>query len=168
LRIRLASKSDAAVLSRLAQQTFCETFTHYDPADRAAFLATHYSADVFASYLSDPKNKLWLIEDDGTPLGYAKLGAYKLPLAPTLSPVTELHRLYVLKSRHGKGVGSALMETVFESAAQHAKILYLGVWEKNTRAQDFYKRYGFEKVGEYDYLPIGNVVDREWIMMKAL
>ena len=153
----------------MARQAFNETFHHYDPDALSAFFAAHYSADIFSAYINDKRTQLWIAEENGAPVAYAKFGACGLPGTPDVFPALELHRLYVLKSHQGKKLGAALMEKFFAAAkSMSAKAAYLGVWEKNTRAQQFYKKYGFEKIGEYDYLPIGKAVDREWIMRKEL
>lgn len=169
-RIRKAALSDASALSALGKQTFRETFTHYpDEAALTQHLDEYYSPDVFAGYLHNPKIHVWVAEYGGQLIGTTQLGPYKLPLKPENLPVIELHRLYVLKSWHGKKIGAALMEKSLETARHEAaKSLYLGVWEKNYPAQAFYARYGFEKVGEYNYPPIGNTVDREWILRLCL
>jgi diamine N-acetyltransferase len=43
--------------------------------------------------------------------------------------------------------------------------LYVGVWSKNLGAQRFYRRYGFNKVGEYGF-PVGKTVDHEFILRR--
>lgn len=165
-RIRSATPRDALALSVLAQATFRETFTHYPEEELAPYLAREYAPEIFDGYLADPAVQMYVAEEGGALLGYAKFGAYKLPLATTGRPI-ELHRVYVLASHKGRGIGHALMQCVFaEAARQKADTVYLGVWEKNYPAQEFYRHYGFTKVGEYDYPPVGNTVDREWIMSK--
>jgi ribosomal protein S18 acetylase RimI-like enzyme len=58
------------------------------------------------------------------------------------------------------------METVavpaFEAAPGHA---WLGVYSENPGAQRFYTRYGFMKVGEYEF-PVGPLRDREFIFSR--
>jgi diamine N-acetyltransferase len=43
--------------------------------------------------------------------------------------------------------------------------LYVGVWSQNLGAQRLYGRFGFHKVGEYDF-PVGRHVDREFILER--
>jgi ribosomal protein S18 acetylase RimI-like enzyme len=165
--IRNAVSSDADNIASFAIRTFRENFTHYDPAGLDAFFREHYDPKKFRAELNNPANRFWLAESQGQIIGYANIGDYKLPLEPAASRIAELWRLYVLKEWHGKRIGAALMDLALEEAkARKAEVLYLGVWEHNTNAQGFYNRYGFSKVGEYDYPPVGDVVDREWIMMK--
>jgi ribosomal protein S18 acetylase RimI-like enzyme len=48
-----------------------------------------------------------------------------------------------------------------------AAALWLSVWENNERAQRFYKRYGFEHVGEHKFM-VGNTADRDFIWRLKL
>lgn len=164
-----AAPGDAAELAAIAARAFRETFHHYQTDALQQFLEEEYNAQVFAQDIANPKNRIWLAKADGHIVGYAKLGEYKLPLAPARTPVCELHRLYILKSWHGYKIGAALMKLALQAARDMGcPDMYLGVWSGNINAQQFYARYGFVKVGEYDYPPIGEVVDREWILCKSL
>jgi len=56
-----------------------------------------------------------------------------------------------------------LMEHALDWArGQGATALYLGVWENNARAQRFYRRFGFEHVGEHAFM-VGGTRDRDYI-----
>ena len=46
------------------------------------------------------------------------------------------------------------------------RTLWIGVWSENLGAQRFYARYGFHKVGEYEF-PVGETRDREFILRRA-
>ena len=158
--ISVANLRDAHALSALARATFCETFNHYDPVALADFLDQHCAPDGVTILLAHIGQEL---------VGYAKYGTSRLPKSSSFAPEFELHQLYVLKKWHGHRVGSQLIESVMASGReQGAQTMCLGVWEHNARAQRFYRNYGFSKVGEYDYLPIGEVIDHEWIMAKSL
>lgn len=62
---------------------------------------------------------------------------------------------------------------LFEFALQEARDLgcdwaWLGVWERNFKAQIFYGKYGFEKFAEHDF-PVGDgKVDRDWLLKLKL
>jgi ribosomal protein S18 acetylase RimI-like enzyme len=63
----------------------------------------------------------------------------------------------------GAGVAQALMDDCLAWArGEGARLLYLSVWENNHRAQAFYKRYGFEHVGEHKFM-VGATADRDFI-----
>ena len=48
------------------------------------------------------------------------------------------------------------------SISKGAPDVYLGVFSDNIGAQRFYERFGFSRVGEYDF-PVGLQLDREYI-----
>jgi RimJ/RimL family protein N-acetyltransferase len=51
-------------------------------------------------------------------------------------------------------------------AAEGLAPLYVGVWSGNVGAQRLYGRFGFAKVGEYEY-PVGRQRDREFILRRS-
>lgn len=57
----------------------------------------------------------------------------------------------VLKSEWGNGIGKMLMEAVLKFAKEsaEAEIISLEVRSDNERAIRLYKKFGFEKIGEY-------------------
>jgi ribosomal protein S18 acetylase RimI-like enzyme len=68
----------------------------------------------------------------------------------------------------GKGVGKILMQSCLDVAKEKSKeVVWLGVWEKNQRAIDFYTKWGFEKFGETSFL-LGTDVQCDWLMLKIL
>jgi ribosomal protein S18 acetylase RimI-like enzyme len=84
------------------------------------------------------------------------------------SDALELHRLYVDASTKGTGVAQALMhEALAWARGKGAKVMFLSVWENNARAQAFYRRYGFEHIGEHRFM-VGRVADRDFIWRLAL
>jgi ribosomal protein S18 acetylase RimI-like enzyme len=61
-----------------------------------------------------------------------------------------LHKIYLLPQSQGKGAGKLLMETVEKRAvANGSKVISLNVNRFN-KAQIFYRKHGFEIVGEED------------------
>ena len=98
-------------------------------------------------------------------VGYCLSGELRLPVA---GPGLELHRLYVAQHVQGRGVAATLMEDAIAWARSHgAPALFLSVWENNERAQRFYRRYGFEPVGEHSFT-VGSVRDRDLIFRLDL
>ena len=68
----------------------------------------------------------------------------------------------------GTGVGNALMKRCVEIAYEMGKrVVWLGVWERNQRAIQFYMRWGFEKFDEHNFV-LGDDVQKDWLMKKML
>lgn len=157
------------MLAELGARTFSETFLeHNDPADVAAFLAATYAPEKQAAELVDPATIVLVAELDRVAVGFAKLHAGATPPCVVgLAPI-ELSRLYVSREQLGRGVGEALMSRVVEEAERAGRAtLWLGVWERNERAQRFYRRWGFEVVGEHVFV-VGSDPQTDLVMSRGI
>lgn len=167
--IRRATAADATLLASLGRATFVEAFGDlYEAADLEVFLAQAHSAAKYRSLLGDGTTALWLAADErGEALGYGVAGRCGLPVPALEANAGEIKRLYVSKAAQGRQVGSRIMDAMLEWLAQaELSPLYVGVWSKNYGAQRLYARFGFEKVGEYDF-PVGRQIDREFILKRS-
>jgi ribosomal protein S18 acetylase RimI-like enzyme len=80
----------------------------------------------------------------------------------------EIHRIYVLQEMIGQGIGKALMERSLALAQlNNYEVIWLGVWEKNTRAIQFYKKWGFKKFSSYIFR-LGTEDQTDYLMKKDL
>ncbi len=165
--LRTATPADADLLATIGAETFVETFGHlYAPDDLAAFLTNHSPANWTAE-LTDPRYHVVLAMAGDEAAGYAKLGPPSLPFEPTGTPV-ELRQFYVRKGWQGSGLAATMMERMLDTArATGADELFLSVFVDNARARRFYERYGFVRVGRYDFM-VGNHRDEDDVMRVAL
>jgi len=92
----------------------------------------------------------WVAEADRRLVAYLQLRLdAESPLISGTRPV-EIQRFYVDASHHGTGLAHQLMAHVLARAeAAGAATLWLGVWERNPRALAFYRKWGFDVVGEH-------------------
>lgn len=166
--IRRATPDDASILAALGGATFSETFGHlYPPEDLRTFLTGSHSVDAWTRTLADSQRAVWVAElPDATVIGFIVVGPCKLPVEDREPIAGEIQQLYVLARHHNLRLGSRLMDIGLEwLEAQGRSPLYIGVWSQNFGAQRFYRRYGFDKVGEYGF-PVGKTVDREFILRR--
>jgi len=168
--VRPAGPPDAARLARVAAATFalaCPPQVTQQSID--TFIADVLSEQCFERYLADPDRDLFLaIADgheaddvdgaDGLVTGYAMV-VHGEPADPdvqaalTLRPTSELSKIYVRPDHHGAGTSRLLMGAAIEAAqARGAAGVWLGVNQQNERAQRFYARSGFTKVGTKRFL----------------
>jgi ribosomal protein S18 acetylase RimI-like enzyme len=162
IQYRDAVGADAAALAAFAEATFTATFGHlYPPQDLAAFVTEKYRAPIIAAELADAETRYRLALRGDAIVGYCKMGAVEMDVDAT--EAVELHRLYVNAGAKGSGVAQALMDEALAWArGRGAKAMYLSVWENNARAQAFYRRYGFEHIGEHKFM-VGSIADRDFI-----
>jgi len=170
--IRVAGPDDAGLLSVLGRETFVDTFVKgfaipYPEEDLATFFAQAYTPEVYARAIADPSRRVWLAERGGEAVAYATAGDNALPHPEARPGEGELKAFYVRREMHGSGLASRLMDTALAWLdPEGGRRLWIGVWSGNVRAQRFYARYGFQKVGEYEY-PVGRVRDREFILRRG-
>ncbi|HEY3812640.1 MAG TPA: GNAT family N-acetyltransferase [Caulobacteraceae bacterium] len=166
--IRQAGPDDAPLLSKLARETFVETFGHlYPEADLNAFLQASYEVETLRGEIAKPRQQ-WLIAEDegGEPVGYAQAGPCALPHADVSDAHGELKRIYIRRSAQGTGLGRDLMDrSLAYIAATFEGPVWIGVWSENHKAQRLYERYGFSKAGSYEFA-VGSVRDDEFILMR--
>lgn len=165
---RDAVGADAGALADFCARTFIETFGHlYPPEDLSTYLRNSYTSDIQAAEIAEPGIRYRLALRDECIVGYAMAGPLDIKIdAPAGS--LELYRLYVDEGMKGAGVAQTLMQDCIEWVRRSGgPALYLSVWENNHRAQRFYKRYGFEHLGEHKFM-VGRVADRDFIWRVLL
>lgn len=166
---RDAEAGDADALAAFARDRFVETFGHlYPPGDLADFIAEKHDPALVRADVEAGETHYHLAFDGDEIVGYNKIGgAFDLPVEREARAI-ELHRLYVHTRVKGQGVAQALMnEALAYARAEGAPAMYLSVWENNFRAQAFYKRYGFEHIGEHGFM-VGKTRDRDFIWRLGL
>lgn len=169
LKFRDGEPGDVDALSRLAQDTFEETFGGlYRLEDLQRHLQETFGPDAVREQLESPDVDVRIAEAGRSMIGYAIIGPVRLPYKPSAEPALELYRLYVRASEQGVGVGRILFNWVLTRARERASAeLCLGVWEHNDRAIAMYESRGFETVGQHTYR-VGRHEDIDLIMRKVL
>ena len=169
LIIRRAFEEDAAVLADLGRKTFETAFgPDNDPFDLQAYLDISFSTDQIAGELADPDSTFLLAYHKRTLVGYAKLRKGSSPKGVTLRKPVQLSRLYITADHIGRGFGSQLIQACFEESLRRGcETMWLGVWEKNLRAQRLYERFGFVRVGTKPFV-LGSDVQQDAVYEKSL
>jgi GNAT superfamily N-acetyltransferase len=169
--VRRATAADAQALAKIGRTSFVAAFAsdpRNKPEDLNAHLLETFSELAIAHELADPNVVYLIAELDQVALGYAKLkSGSSEPSVVARNPI-ELCRLYAHSEWVGRGVGPALIKSCLEHARGRAHdVLWLGVWEFNPRAQRFYAKWGFERVGEHVFF-MGSEPQTDWVLRRAL
>jgi ribosomal protein S18 acetylase RimI-like enzyme len=169
LTIRRGTLADAALLSELGARTFSDAFAADNSAeDLTAYLATSFNLAQQTAELEDPASTFLIAEVDGHAAGYAMLRDGEPEQGIAGPKPIELVRLYVSRDWLGRGLGEQLMRACIDEA-RHAghETLWLGVWERNARAQAFYRKWDFRTVGEHMF-QLGSDLQRDLLMERSL
>lgn len=169
ITLRRATVADAACLAVLAERTFRDAFTGENSAqDMDTHCAENYSTEIQGSELADPQRITLLAEAGENPAGFAQLVLGSAPRGLSSARPAELNRLYLLGAWHGRGVAQQLMAAVLSAAAQaNRDHVWLGVWERNPKAIAFYRKCGFEVIGEHRFV-LGRDPQRDLVMARRI
>lgn len=174
ITVQPALLSDADELAAVAAVTFplaCPP--HATAADIAEFIATVLSAECFSAYLTDESRHVLKAVEGDSIVGYAMLVSGE-PADPTVGaaasmrPTMEVSKVYVLPGRHGSGVAAALLEASIVMARESGcAAMWLGVNQENARAQRFYAKHGFERVGVKTFA-VGTQTHHDYVLQVVL
>jgi ribosomal protein S18 acetylase RimI-like enzyme len=158
--------SHLAALQQIGRQTFSETFAESNTAENMSkYLEEAYSYEKLSAELNDTNSIFYFAMMDQSVIGYLKLnfGASQTELKD--NNALEIERIYVLKEFHGKKVGQFLFDKAIEIAKEyHVAYVWLGVWENNKRALQFYTKNGFVEFDQHIFV-LGDEAQTD-IMMK--
>lgn len=163
-----AKAKDVAALAALSEYTFKEAFGPlYRPENLTAFVDQKHSVSFYEAALADSSMKTLVARSgDGALIGYALCGPVAVPVADAPAGALELHRIYVAPDIQSKGLGQQLLDACFEwPPFKAAPAIYLSVFSGNVAAHRFYRRNGFENVGEYEFV-VGTDRDHEFIFAR--
>ena len=122
-----------------------------------------YSEDSLQLQVNSNKHHFILAKENNVTIGFA---SYELNYSETKK--TKIHKLYILSTQQGKGIGRKLIDYIENEAKNNYQdALVLNV-NKYNGAQDFYKKIGFT-IDHEVVVAIGNgyVMD-DYVMQKLV
>ena len=164
--IRAITLNDLKALQSISKQTFTETFASSNSKENMEkYLDEALSLEKLTEELNNPNSLFYFIEDNNTPIGYLKLnmGASQTELYDNTA--LEIERIYVTQAYQGKKVGQQLYEKAIQVAKEKGvEYIWLGVWEENHKAIQFYTKNGFTAFDKHNFT-LGDEEQTD-IMMK--
>jgi diamine N-acetyltransferase len=167
--IRPATSEDAEALTALAEKTFRDAFAaDNDPGDMDEYCRNSFSPAIQRQQIADPLIvTLVAIDPQGHMAAFAQLRPGSPAHGRAPDPV-ELWRFYVDAAYHGRGLAQQLMDATLDAAAQRgARTIWLGVWEHNGRAQNFYRKSGFADIGSHSFT-LGSDPQTDRLMARSI
>ena len=158
-----ASKDHIFIIRSLADQIWPQTFQNILTKEQITYMMEMmYSPSSVEKQMERGHHYLLAVEN-GEYLGYL---SYELNHKQT--NITKIHKIYILPSLQGKGVGRFFINAIGEIAKENQNSeLSLNVNRFN-KAIGFYTNIGFEIIGSED-IEIGNgFLMEDYIMNKKL
>jgi ribosomal protein S18 acetylase RimI-like enzyme len=158
-----ATSQDLLLIRQLAEQTFHITYLPLQPKEKVDYLFDLMYHPTSLSEQMKNGQRFIIAKDETGSQGYAsyEINCKKIGL-------TKIHKLYVLSTAQGKGVGKILVNSIAKIAKENKnKTLSLNVYRQNP-AIEFYEKLGFKKVEEVN-IDVGNgFMMNDFVMEKSL
>ena len=150
IQIKTAAPEDLTHVQSIAYRTWPDTFGEIlSPQQIEYMLGWFYELSHLEKQLNEG-HQFFLAEEDGEKLGFTGIEVNQEP------GKIKIHKIYILPTAQGKGIGKKLINKVKEVAKENNQAsLLLNVNKYNKGAIDFYEYIGFVNVKE-EVIDIGN------------
>ena len=168
IEIKKVTINDIDQLQEIGKNTFFETFSAANTEENMKrYLDEEFSVVKLTDELNDQFAEFYFATLENKIIGYLKLNFGQSQTELKDDKAIEIERIYVLKEFHGKKVGQLLYDKAIQISRQkNADYVWLGVWEKNPRAINFYKKNDFVEFDKHLF-KLGDDEQTD-IMMKLI
>ena len=167
--IRPCRPEDLEDLRRVSTETYEATFrgmTSEKTMD--AYLGAAFSRDRLRDELANRCCRFFFLVCGGEISGYLKVNEAPAQTDLNDPDSLEIERLYIRAAFQGQGLGTTLIDhAVLSARGCNKRFIWLGVWQKNTRAIAFYRKMGFFLAGTHSFR-MGDELQADFIMKKML
>jgi len=160
MAVRFATKADAEIISKLANQIWPVTYNGVISEEQIAFmLEQSYTVLAIENQIKD-RQLFFILESDSVAQGFAGL-------TKESEETYKLQKLYIHQNLHGQGAGHFLITAVEDYCKEQGALeLFLNVNRNNT-AKFFYEKMGYNIIEIVD-IPYYRYVLNDYIMAKSL
>ncbi len=169
IHLQQIGPTSASILRDLWEDTFREAYPEEHSLENLqVYIDKNFTFEAAETILSDKKTVCKLAFNEGNAVGLCLLIHEDSPIALEGSS-TELKQLYIRSSEYGSGLGKGLMkDAIREAEKANRDHLWLCVSDLNYRAQRFYKKFGFTRIGEGPVLEVGTDLLPSSIMVRKI
>ena len=177
LKIVPVREAEIAALRDISEETFIEAFASAnDPVHFKTYIDKAFTLVQISREWHMDGSEFYFAKLGDSLAGYLKLNRGEaqtdhdvaIHLKTGLGDVMEIERIYLRGEYHGQGFGKALMQKSADLALKSGRDwLWVGVWEENKHAIEFYSRQGFEPFSQHDFY-MGDDLQRDLLMKKRL
>lgn len=167
--LRKISAAEVFELQNISRTTFRDTFAeHNSEEDLNHYLDEQLSIHKLSEELNNPYSTFYFASENEKIVGYLKLNFSTAQTELIDEKAFEIERIYILKEYFGKGLGQFLLNNaIIIGKKMQPSYIWLGVWEKNSRAIRFYEKNGFEVFSSHLFT-LGNDVQTDLLMKLAI
>lgn len=165
IEIKRAYLEDLITIQKISITSFTETFSEINtPENMEKYVQENFNTAQLTLEINNPDSPFYIAYSDNEPVGYLKLNQGNAQTETIKDETIEIQRIYVLKAFHGKKLGQLLLDQAVKLAQeQGADYIWLGVWEENHRALQFYAKNGFVTFDKHIFI-LGNEQQTDLLM----
>lgn len=165
IKIKKANIKDLRTIQNISITSFTETFSEINtPENMEKYLQESFNTAQLTSEINNPDSPFYIAFWNNEAVGYLKLNLGNAQTETIKDDTIEIQRIYVLKAFHGKKIGQLLLDQAIKVAQQMAvDYIWLGVWEENHRALQFYAKNGFVTFDKHIFV-LGNEQQTDLLM----
>ena len=167
--IRKVRSEEVVALQTFSKNTFFSTYASENTKeDMDAYLTENFNIDRLRNSLLNPDSFYYFAIHNEAIIGYLKVNRGMAQTDNVLPKALEIERIYISTPFQGKGTGKLLLQKAIEKAhSLKINTLWLGVWEKNTKAIAFYKKHNFVPFANHHFM-IGTDEQYDVLMKRPL
>lgn len=151
--IQKATEKNLKELQEIATQTFYETFAENNSEeDMKKYLKKNFCLSKLNEEMKKASEFYFAVIDTAV-VGYLKVNFRNSQTELKDKNSMEVERIYVLKKFQKNKIGQLLLNKAIEIAKKtKADFLWLGVWDANLNAINFYKKNGFREFDKHIFV----------------
>ncbi|MBQ0140010.1 MAG: GNAT family N-acetyltransferase [Kurthia sp.] len=160
---------DLQQLIQISKKTFDETFRADNTAkNMETYLKTSFTEEKITAELQNPSSEFYFALLQNEVAGYLKVNVADAQTEEMGDESLEVERIYIAQAFQKQGIGKVLMNHAIQLAKEkNKKAIWLGVWEKNLNAIQFYERAGFVQKSSHAFY-MGDEKQIDHIMVKKI
>ncbi|MDD5151211.1 MAG: GNAT family N-acetyltransferase [Flavobacterium sp.] len=169
IEIKKATILDLEIIRKISEQTFTETFAAVNtPENMDNYIRENFNPNQMTLEINNPESAFYYAILENEIIGYFKINFGNAQTEKQKENALEIHRIYVLQAFHGKKVGQLLLDEVLKIAKEMGvNSVWLGVWEENHRALQFYSKNGFVEFDQHIFV-LGDDVQTDLLMQLEI
>lgn len=138
----------------ISRKTFVESYSKYNTKENMElYLEENITLQKLTHELNNPDSEFYLALKNSSVIGYLKVNFGPAQNDLNDNQSLEIERIYISNEFYGKGFGQLLFnKAVAIAKSHHLSYIWLGVWENNVKALNFYQRNGMTEFDKHSFM----------------
>lgn len=169
ISLKKAALESAELLANFLKSSFIDAYHDvHSEANIEAYCNEFYTREHQEKAIADTNYDIYFALKAGKEVGVLVINHQSCHLRPELKS-SELKQIYLRSSEYGTGLGKSLMEHAYKLIASRGnEWVWLCVSDLNHRAQRFYEKSNFQRIGKGPILKVGTERLPSSIMIRQL